>query len=151
MACVPLTGSVPDHAPEAVHEVALVEDQLSVVLPPLAMLVGFEPIVTVGDAAGGVDFTALGVTGTVGLGCAGGVAAEVPAGVLVAALALGAVLALVVLTPEPHADNPAANANIGSKCRMRSRACMHELPRGSIKSVPIGIHAPTSTFAAAVD
>jgi hypothetical protein len=145
VACVPLTGSVPDHAPEAVHEVASVEDQLSVVLPPLAMLVGFESIVTVGDAAGGVDFTALGVTATVGLGCAVGVAAEVPAGVLVAALAL------VVLTPEPHADNPAANANIGSKCRMRSRACMHELPRGSLKSVPIGIHAPTSTFAAAVD
>jgi hypothetical protein len=38
VACVPLTGSVPDHAPEAVHEVASVEDQLSVVLPPLATL-----------------------------------------------------------------------------------------------------------------
>jgi len=50
VSCAPLTGSVPDHAPEAVHEVALVDDQVIVVLPPLAMMLGLELIVTVGAA-----------------------------------------------------------------------------------------------------
>ena len=40
MLCVPLTGSVPDQAPEAVHDVALLADQVNVELPPLATLVG---------------------------------------------------------------------------------------------------------------
>jgi hypothetical protein len=48
--CVPLTGSDPDHAPEAVQVVALVEDQVSVVPPPLATMLGSELIVTVGAA-----------------------------------------------------------------------------------------------------
>jgi hypothetical protein len=49
--CVPLVASEPDHPPEAVQAVALVEDQVNVELPPLATLVGFELIVTVGAAA----------------------------------------------------------------------------------------------------
>jgi hypothetical protein len=36
----PLVALAPDHAPEAVQEDALVEDQVSVELPPLATLVG---------------------------------------------------------------------------------------------------------------
>lgn len=54
---MPLTASVPDQAPEAVHEVALVEDQVRVVLPPLETTLGFELIVTVGGDA--PDETAL--------------------------------------------------------------------------------------------
>ncbi len=45
---VPLTASVPDQAPEAVHAVAPVEVQVSVVLPPLGMMLGTALIVTVG-------------------------------------------------------------------------------------------------------
>lgn len=40
MLCVPLTASVPDHAPEAVQLVALVTDQVKVELAPLATVVG---------------------------------------------------------------------------------------------------------------
>jgi hypothetical protein len=39
---------LPDHAPEAVHEVALVDDQLSVDDPPLATELGFAVSDTVG-------------------------------------------------------------------------------------------------------
>ncbi len=46
----PLTGSAPDQASEAVHAVALVEDQVSVALPPLATALEFELIETVGAA-----------------------------------------------------------------------------------------------------
>ena len=45
---VPLTALVPLHAPEAVHEVAFVEDQVKVDPLPLATLVGFALIETVG-------------------------------------------------------------------------------------------------------
>jgi hypothetical protein len=51
---------VPDHPPEAVHEVASVEDQLSVDEPPLAMDPGLAPSDTVGAGGGGgrpVTFT----------------------------------------------------------------------------------------------
>jgi hypothetical protein len=48
--CVPLTASVPAHAPEAVQEVALVEDQVNVEVPPLATLVGLALKDTVGAA-----------------------------------------------------------------------------------------------------
>ena len=48
---MPLTGSGPDHAPEAVQEVALVDDQLNVVPPPLGTLVGLALSETVGAAA----------------------------------------------------------------------------------------------------
>jgi hypothetical protein len=44
----PLTGSLPDHAPEALHEVALVEDQLSVAALPLVSVLGLAPSVSVG-------------------------------------------------------------------------------------------------------
>jgi hypothetical protein len=48
---VPLVGFVPLHPPEAAHEVALVEDQVTVEILPDVMLVGFAEIATV---AGGV-------------------------------------------------------------------------------------------------
>jgi hypothetical protein len=50
--CAPLVGIEPDQPPEAVHEVALVADQLSVVLPPLETLL----VPALRDTAGaGVD------------------------------------------------------------------------------------------------
>lgn len=45
---VPLVASLPLHDPLAVHEVALAEDHVSVVVAPSAMLAGFAAIVTVG-------------------------------------------------------------------------------------------------------
>jgi hypothetical protein len=55
---VPLVALVPLHPPEAVHEVALVEDQVTVELLPDVMLVGFDEIVTVGSGVGvGVGLT----------------------------------------------------------------------------------------------
>jgi len=54
--CVPLVGWLPVHAPEAVHVVALVEDQLKVVLPPLVTLEGLALKFTVG-AGGAVTDT----------------------------------------------------------------------------------------------
>jgi hypothetical protein len=51
---VPLAALFPLQAPEAVHEVALVEDQVKVEPLPLATLVGFALIETVG---GGVAAT----------------------------------------------------------------------------------------------
>jgi hypothetical protein len=44
-------GSVPDQLPEAVHEVALLEDQVNVELAPLATLAGFALSDTLGAAA----------------------------------------------------------------------------------------------------
>ena len=52
---LPETALLPDHAPEAVQELALVEDQVSVEDPPLATVVGFAVSDTVG--AGGVTVT----------------------------------------------------------------------------------------------
>jgi hypothetical protein len=40
-------GLVPDQAPEAVHEVALVDDQVKVALLPLVTVLGLAPILTV--------------------------------------------------------------------------------------------------------
>ena len=51
--CEPFTALVPDQAPEAVQEVALAEDQLSVALPPLAIALGPTLKLTVGVG----DFT----------------------------------------------------------------------------------------------
>jgi len=46
---VPLVGLPPDHVvPEAVHEVALAADQVSVALPPAATVLGFALKATVG-------------------------------------------------------------------------------------------------------
>ena len=54
---IPDVAFVPDQAPEAVQEVALVEDQVSIDDPPLVTAVGFAVIDTVGavDAGGGWD------------------------------------------------------------------------------------------------
>lgn len=48
MDCEPLRALTPDQAPEAEHEVALVEDQVSVALPPLVTALGPTLRVTVG-------------------------------------------------------------------------------------------------------
>ncbi len=53
--CEPLTALLPDQAPEAVHEVALVLDHVSVELAPLATVLGLALRLTVG--AGGVTDT----------------------------------------------------------------------------------------------
>jgi hypothetical protein len=49
--CEPLTGMLPDQAPEAVQEVALVADQVNVELLPLATVLGLAANVTVGAGA----------------------------------------------------------------------------------------------------
>ena len=49
--CEPLVGSAPVHAPEAVHDVALVEDQARVEAPPLVTLDGLALSVTMGAGA----------------------------------------------------------------------------------------------------
>ena len=59
----PFTGWLPDHAPEAVQAVALVEDQVKVELPPLATVLGLALRLTVavffGLTVTVVDWTAL--------------------------------------------------------------------------------------------
>ncbi len=47
----PLVALLPDQAPEALHEVALVADQLNVELAPLATVRGLAVTVTVGAEA----------------------------------------------------------------------------------------------------
>lgn len=56
VASVPDVALVPLQPPEAVHEVALVDDQFRVALPPCATWAGVAEIVTVGT--GGVALTA---------------------------------------------------------------------------------------------
>jgi hypothetical protein len=46
--CDPLAAMLPDQAPEAVHEVALLADQVNVELPPLETVLGLAANVTVG-------------------------------------------------------------------------------------------------------
>ena len=48
VAAEPLTGSEPLHPPEAVQDVALVDDQLKVEVAPLLMVLGFADRVTAG-------------------------------------------------------------------------------------------------------
>jgi hypothetical protein len=48
--CEPLTGRPPDQAPEALHEVALVADQVNVALLPLVIALGPTLRLTVGAA-----------------------------------------------------------------------------------------------------
>ncbi len=55
MDCVPLVALLPDQPPDAVQEVAWVDDQESVELPPLAMVLGLALKLTVG--AGEVTVT----------------------------------------------------------------------------------------------
>ncbi len=50
MDCEPLTGRLPDQAPEALHEVALVADQVNVALLPLVIALGPTLRLTVGTA-----------------------------------------------------------------------------------------------------
>jgi hypothetical protein len=45
--CEPLTALLPDHAPEALHEVALAETQVKVELLPLATVLGLALMLTV--------------------------------------------------------------------------------------------------------
>jgi hypothetical protein len=52
---LPPVDCAPLHAPDAVHAVALVEDQVSVEVPPVVTLVGLALNETVGADAGGVD------------------------------------------------------------------------------------------------
>ena len=54
---VPLVAFVPLHPPEAVHEVALVEDQVTVEILLDVMLVGLAEIATVGAVGIGVCVT----------------------------------------------------------------------------------------------
>lgn len=49
--CEPLADMVPDQAPEAVQEVALVADHVTVELPPLATVLGLADKVTTGAGA----------------------------------------------------------------------------------------------------
>ena len=51
MDCKPLVALVPDHPPDAVHEVALVAAQVSVELAPLATVLGPADKVTTGAGA----------------------------------------------------------------------------------------------------
>ena len=60
--CDPVTGLAPDQAPEAEQEVALVDDQVKVALPPLVIALGptLRLTVGVGDLMETVaDWTAL--------------------------------------------------------------------------------------------
>jgi hypothetical protein len=51
--CEPDAAFVPDHPPEAVHELALVEDQVSVDALPEMTETGLAEMLTVGAAGGG--------------------------------------------------------------------------------------------------
>ena len=55
--CDPLLGSAPDHAPEAVHDEALVADQVSIELPLPVTVPGFALRVTTGGDAATVTVT----------------------------------------------------------------------------------------------
>ncbi len=55
--CEPLVAGAPDHAPEAVHEVAFVVDQLKVELLPLTMELGLAARLTVGAGVGAMTET----------------------------------------------------------------------------------------------
>ena len=52
---VPLVAFAPVQLPEAVHEVAVVEDQVTTETLPAVMLVGLAEIATVGGGTGGAD------------------------------------------------------------------------------------------------
>jgi hypothetical protein len=56
---VPETALLPPHPPDAVHDVALMDDQVNVLLPPLLTEVGVAEIVTVGAGVGFVTVTVL--------------------------------------------------------------------------------------------
>jgi hypothetical protein len=60
---LPLAARLPLHAPDAVHEVALVELQVSVEALPVPILVGLADRVTVGALGAGAVTTTLAVAG----------------------------------------------------------------------------------------
>jgi hypothetical protein len=64
---LPLVALVPLQPPDAVHEVALVVLQVSVEVPPLAILARLALKVTVGDGGGGVTVTVAVATAVVPL------------------------------------------------------------------------------------
>jgi hypothetical protein len=107
--------------------VALVEDHAKVDPLPLATLVGLALIDTVGEAvvvdeaAVVVDEAALTVTGADWAEVLDPASACAPA--------------LVILTPEPHADKPAARMNPSNKCRLRIRNRIGKFARDSINRV----------------
>jgi hypothetical protein len=49
--CEPLAALVPDHAPEAVHAVALLDVQVNTALAPLVIVLGLADSATVGAEA----------------------------------------------------------------------------------------------------
>jgi hypothetical protein len=53
--CVPLVALVPDQPPDAVQDVALLEDHVSVDVPPLLMLLGLALIDAVGAVGADED------------------------------------------------------------------------------------------------
>jgi hypothetical protein len=55
VACVPLVACAPDHAPDAMQDVALVDDQVSVELLPLETELGLALSAT--EGAGAVTVT----------------------------------------------------------------------------------------------
>jgi hypothetical protein len=59
MTWLPETGFVPDHAPPATHEVALVEDQVRVEEPPFATTAGDAVSATVGWGGVQDDFVSV--------------------------------------------------------------------------------------------
>ena len=63
--CVPLAICVPLQPPEAVHDVALVELQVSMEVPPPAIEVGLAVSVAVGTGVAGVTVTVAAVAALV--------------------------------------------------------------------------------------
>ena len=88
--CEPLVAGVPDHPPDAVHAVALVEDQVNIELLPLETLVGFALSETVGGVA---ETTAV-------------------ADLVDVVLSVG-------LTDDPQAARPASTKKLSTQCRLR--------------------------------
>jgi len=89
--CEPLVALAPLHPPDAVQVVALVEDQVSKVLPPLVTEVGEAVIVTVGEGARVVMPTLLDARETLaaGVNCLDGVGVEGGGGETRVAVAVG--------------------------------------------------------------
>jgi hypothetical protein len=63
--CVPLAVFVPLQPPEAVHDVALIELQVSVEAPPLAIRLGLAVSVALGMGLAGVTVTVVPVAALV--------------------------------------------------------------------------------------
>jgi hypothetical protein len=134
--CEPLAAKVPDQPPEAVQAVALVEDQVSVELPPLATLVGLALSETVGGA----------VTETVA-DCA----AEPPAPVHVSVYLVVAVSAAVLWEPlvsfEPIQPPDAVQAVALLDDQTKDAALPRVIELGLALKLTVGAGALTETVA----